>query len=115
MAVDSFVYGFQIGDGGLAAGAPVDHVLAAIDEALFLQAHEGFADGARQAGVHREALARPIEAGAFAPDLAIDAGRRILLSTPRRGARILRGRAACRVDSFAGKLRSTTIWVAMPA
>ena len=36
---------FEIADGGLAARAPVDDVGAAIDEALLVEADEGFADG----------------------------------------------------------------------
>ena len=44
-----FVDRFEIGDGRLAARAPVDHVLAAIDQALFVEADERLAHGARQA------------------------------------------------------------------
>ncbi len=66
------VHGFEIGDGGLAVRAPVDHVLAAIDEALFVEADEGFADGAGEAGVEGEALAGPVAGGAELDHLALD-------------------------------------------
>ena len=42
--------------------APVDDVLAAVDQALLVEAHEDVADGARKALVEREALARPVAA-----------------------------------------------------
>ena len=57
VALRLFVDHFQIGDGGVAARAPVDHVLAAIDQALFVEADEDLADGAGEARVEREALA----------------------------------------------------------
>ena len=63
---------FEIGDGGEAARAPVDHVLAAVDEALFEEADEDFADRAGEAGVQGEALAAPIAARAQPDHLALD-------------------------------------------
>ena len=63
---------FEIGQRGLAAGTPVHHVLAAIDQALFVQAHEGFAHRAREPGIEREALAGPIAAVAGALHLPFD-------------------------------------------
>ena len=69
---DLLVHHFQIGEGGLAARAPVHHVLAAIDEALFVEADEDFAHGAREPGVEREALAAPVAACAQAHHLALD-------------------------------------------
>ena len=62
----------EIGERGMAMGAPVDHVLAAVDEALFVEADEDFADGAGEAGVEGEALAAPIAGGAEADHLALD-------------------------------------------
>ncbi len=70
--VDCFVGRFDIRDGGLASRTPVDHVLAAVDEALFPELNEGFANGAGQAGVHGEAFARPVDACAFAANLVVD-------------------------------------------
>jgi hypothetical protein len=57
---------FEVADGGLAAGTPVDDVGAAIDEALLVEADEGFADGDGEAVVHGEVLARPVDGGAEA-------------------------------------------------
>jgi hypothetical protein len=45
MALLLLVDDFEVADGGLAARAPVDDVGAAIDEALLVEADEGFADG----------------------------------------------------------------------
>ena len=66
------VFDFEVGEGGLAAGAPVDHVLAAVDEALFVEADEDFAYGAGEAGIEGEALAAPVATGAQADHLALD-------------------------------------------
>src|SRR6185437_12506644 len=72
MARLRFVNCLDVGDGRLAAGAPVDHVVAAIDQTGFPHPNERLAHGARQAGIHREAFARPIDARAFTPDLVLD-------------------------------------------
>ena len=72
VAIDFGVRHFEIGERGVAARAPVDHVLAAVDEALFVEADEDFADGAGEAGVEGEALAAPIAACAQADHLALD-------------------------------------------
>src|ERR1019366_1333585 len=72
VALDVGVGHFEIGDGSQAARAPVDHVLSAVDEALFEEPHEDFADRAREAGVQGEALAAPIAARAEADHLALD-------------------------------------------
>ena len=77
-----FVLDFEIGQRGLAARAPVDHVIAAIDQSFFVQAHEGFAHGARQAGIESEALARPVAAIAGALHLLDDAAAVFLFPLP---------------------------------
>ena len=53
----------EIGDDRAADRIPVDHPLAAVDEALFVQAHERLAHRLVRALVHREALALPVERG----------------------------------------------------
>src|SRR4051812_37555032 len=45
MARRLLVHGFEIGDRGLAPRAPVDHVLATVDEVLFPEPDEDFANG----------------------------------------------------------------------
>ena len=47
----------EVGDGGAELRRPVDHVLAAGDQPLAVEADEGLAHGAREAGVEGEALA----------------------------------------------------------
>ena len=76
---------FEIGERGLAARAPVDDVVAAIDESLFVQAHEGFAHGAREAGIEREAFARPVATDAGALHLLDDASAVFLFPLPDAG------------------------------
>ncbi len=66
------VHGFEIGDGGLAVRAPVDHVLAAVEEAFFVEADEGFAHGSGEAGVEGEAFAGPVAGSAELDHLLLD-------------------------------------------
>ena len=73
---------FKIADGGLAARAPVDDVCAAIDEALMIEADEGFADGNRQALVHGEVFAAPVDGDAEALHLLEDGAAVMLLPLP---------------------------------
>ena len=63
---------FEIADGGLAARAPVDHVVAAIDQAFAIEAQKGFEHGAIERGIERESFARPIAGGAEADHLLLD-------------------------------------------
>ena len=76
---------FEIADGGLAARAPVDDVRAAIDEALMIEADEGFADGDRQALVHGEVLAAPVDGDAEALHLFEDGAAVVLTPLPDAG------------------------------
>ncbi len=80
-----FVDDFEVGDGGLDGGVPVDDVGAAVDEALLVQADEGFVDGEREALVHGEVFARPVDGRAEPSHLVGDGAAVLLLSTPRRG------------------------------
>ena len=50
----------QVGEGGVAAGAPVDDVLALVDQVLLVQAHKHRPNGAGQPLVERKALAPPV-------------------------------------------------------
>ncbi len=63
---------FEVGDGGLDAGVPVDDVGAAVDEALLVEADEGFLDGGAEAVVHGEVFAGPVDGGAEALHLVED-------------------------------------------
>src|SRR5205807_4372507 len=73
----------------LTTRAPVDDVVVAIDQLLGIQAHEDLAHGARQAGVHREALVRPIAGGAEPLELAYDRAAGLLLPAPHAAQELL--------------------------
>ena len=62
-----------VGNGGVAVGAPVDHAVAAVDEALVVQADKDFLDSLRAALVHGKALTLPVAAAAQLLELANDA------------------------------------------
>ena len=73
---------FEVADGGLAAGTPVDDVGAAINEALRIEADEGFADGDGEIVVHGEVFALPVDGGAEALHLAEDGAAVVALPLP---------------------------------
>ena len=72
----------QIGDGGVQHRIPVHQSLAAIDQPLFVQAHEHLGHRRRQPRVHGEALARPIGRGAHAAQLPRDGVARLGFPLP---------------------------------
>ena len=82
LAVFFFLHHFQIGDRGLQHRVPVDQALAAIDQAVFVQAHEVFDDGLGIRRVHREGVARPVHAAAEPADLVFDGAAGVLFPSP---------------------------------
>ena len=72
-ALLGLVLDLGVRDGGVAVGAPVDHAVSAVDQALIVQADEHFLDGVGAALVHREALALPVAGAAQLFQLADDA------------------------------------------
>ncbi len=102
VALRVVVLHFQIGKSGGAARAPVDHVSAAIDQAAFVQAHEGFQHGARKVGVQRESLAAPIAAIADALHLRSDAVAVFLLPLPNAADKLFAAQLLAR-DPFGGQ------------
>ncbi len=82
VAVGLFGLDFQVGHGGQQLGVPVDQALAAVDQSLFVQAHEGLDHAARHALVHGEVLARPVGRGAQAADLPGDGVAGLFLPFP---------------------------------
>ena len=73
---------FKVGEGRLAARAPVYEVFPAIDESLFIEFHKYFADGTREPLVHREALAVPVAGGAEFFELVYDRAAVLLFPLP---------------------------------
>ncbi|MDT4793166.1 hypothetical protein FQZ97_256800 [compost metagenome] len=73
---------FQVGNGGVEPGVPVHQALAAVDQAVLVQTHEGFLHRFGQAVVHGEALARPVHGGAEAADLPGDGAAGLVLPLP---------------------------------
>ena len=67
---------------GFAQRAPVDDARAAVDQALFVQAHEHFVYRAVESLVHGEALARPVAGSAQLALLAHDAAAVLLAPLP---------------------------------
>ena len=63
---------FNVRQGGEAARTPVDDALGPIDQAVVVEPLEDGADRTRRAGVHREALTRPVDAVAEPAHLGED-------------------------------------------
>ena len=76
------VFHFQIGNRGVQFRVPIDQALAAVDQAVLMQAHEGFLDRLGQAIVHGEAFAAPVYRTAKATNLASDVAARLFLPFP---------------------------------
>ena len=66
------IFDFRVRQGGVAAGAPVDQAVSAVDQLLFIQAHEDFAHRAGAAFVHGKAFPGPVAGGAHAAQLTGD-------------------------------------------
>jgi hypothetical protein len=71
-AVFLFALHFQVGHGGLQHRVPVHQALAAVDQALLVQAHEGLGHHLGQLVVHGEVFAAPVHAVAHAAHLRGD-------------------------------------------
>ncbi len=97
------VFHFQVGDGSLETGRPVDQARAAVDQALLEQAHKGLAHRARQALVQGEALAVPVAGGAQAADLAGDHAAVLLLPGPGAAQKLLAPQFLA-LEAFFGQL-----------
>ncbi|RMQ40687.1 hypothetical protein ALQ05_101874 [Pseudomonas amygdali pv. mori] len=72
MAFLVVVLHFKVGNRGVQLGVPVDQAFATVNEAVFMQAHEGLLHGVGQAVVHGEALAAPVDGRAQTADLTAD-------------------------------------------
>ncbi|VTR65993.1 conserved hypothetical protein [Desulfosarcina cetonica] len=79
VAVEVLVLDFQIGKGRVAAAAPVDDVVALIDQAFVVELDEHLAHGPGEPLVHGEAFAVPVARGTQALEL-VDDGAAVLLA-----------------------------------
>ncbi len=73
---------FEVGYRGAQYRIPVHQPFAAINQAFAIQAHEDFGDGFGQPGVHGEAFAAPVGAGAEPAHLVGDGGTGLILPLP---------------------------------
>jgi len=76
------VFHFEVGDRRVQLGVPVDQTLAAVDQAVFVQAYKGFFHRFREAVVHGEALAAPVYGRTEATDLTADIAAGLILPFP---------------------------------
>ena len=78
VAVHVLVLHLQIRQGRVAAVAPVDNVVAAVDQALVVKLHKHFSYGLGEAAVHGKPLPGPVAGGAQAFEL-VDDGAAVFL------------------------------------
>ena len=76
------VLNLVIGQGRVAARAPVDDILPTVDQPLLVQGDENFAHRPGQAFVHGETFAGPVHAGPQTADLVQDASAVVFLPFP---------------------------------
>ena len=91
MALHLDLLHLEVGDRGEQLRVPVDQPLVLVDQALVVERDEHLEDGARQALVHGEALARPVARRAEPLELARRWCRRIPPSRPRPAPGTSRG------------------------
>ena len=92
MAVLFLIFHLGVGNGGLAVGAPVDDALAAVNQALFIQADKHLAHRLGAALVQSEAFAVPVAGGAELFQLLNNAAAVFLLPLPGAFQKSRRGR-----------------------
>jgi len=83
------VFDFQIRNRRMAAGAPVDDVVALIDQPVVVQADEDLPDGLGETGVHREPLPLPVAGATQALELVGDDAAVFFLPLPDPGNELL--------------------------
>ena len=103
LALHFLVLHFEVGDGRLATRAPVDDVLAAINQALLIQPDEDLAHGAGKIFVHGEVFAVPINRRAEALHLVQDGAAVELLPFPNSLDEFLAAKVASLL-AFRGQL-----------
>ena len=89
VAVFLGAFDFEVGDGGLEHRIPVDQTLAAVDQALLIEADKGFGDDVAELVVHGEVFAAPVDAGTHAAHLAGDGVAAVFLPLPDPGDEVL--------------------------
>ena len=97
------VFHFEVGDGGVELGVPVDQTLTAVDQTVLVQAHEGFFNRLGQTFVHGEALARPVHRAAQATDLPGDGAAGLFLPLPDLLQELLAAQVVA-ADALGGQL-----------
>ena len=103
-AADLARFDLEVGDRRQHLGIPVDQPVVLVDQAGLVEIDEHFQDGARQALVHGEALARPVAGGAQAAELVGDGAARIGLPLPDLGQELLAVQELLVAVAFVGAL-----------
>lgn len=88
-AVFFFALDFEVAHRGLEHRVPVAQAFAAVDQAFFIQLHEGVRDHLGQVVVHREVLAAPVDRVAHAAHLLGDGAARLFLPLPHARHEVL--------------------------
>jgi hypothetical protein len=114
LALDVLVLDLDVGERGAAAAAPVDEPAPAVDQPFLVEPDEDLAHRARQALVHREALARPVARRTEALQLRDDVRRDLVLPGEGAGEELLASDLMA-IGPSAASFRSTTFCVAIEA
>ncbi len=71
-----------VGYGGMAARAPVDHAVAAVDESIPIETNEGLQHCVRIVGIHGKAIALPVKGETQGAKLFLDGSTIVLFPVP---------------------------------
>ena len=72
MAFGFVVLHFKVGEGSVASRAPVDDIVALVDQPFFVKRDKHFAHSARKPVIHGETIAFPVQRRAQFAQLKID-------------------------------------------
>ena len=82
LGIDRLKNGFQIRKRRLAARTPIDQAFASVNQALVIQRHKHFTNGARESFIKGESFARPVAGRADSANLVEDDPAVLLLPLP---------------------------------
>ena len=97
------VFHFQVGEGGLTPGTPVDDVIAAVDQAVPVKSDEDFPHGTGKAFVHGEPLPAPVAGTPQLLQLVRDLPAKLLFPLPDPGDKRVPAEPVA-VGAFPGEL-----------
>src|SRR5512136_1422883 len=100
---DLVMFHFEVGQGGLTPGTPIDDVITPVDQAFLIEADENFFDRFRETFIHRKPLTAPVAGSPQFLQLADDGSAGLFFPLPNPLNKFLSSKAVS-VEPFLQKL-----------